>query len=187
MIPLPNKKYHIIYADPAWKYDFSKTSSRSIKYETCDMKTLCDIPVGTIAEDDSVLLMWATFPRLDWAVPIMNAWGFKYVTMLFTWIKTNKDGTPFIGLGYYTRSNPEVCLLGKKGKGIQAKVHDISSIVHSPIREHSRKPDEIREHIVRLFGDVSRIELFARQRFEGWDAWGNELTDKIIKKKKMWF
>ena len=103
--------------------------------------------------------------------------------MAFTWIKTNGNSNSlFWGMGYYTRSNPEICLLGKKGKGLQAKKHDIHSVIFSPIKEHSKKPIEIKHKIVELFGDVPRIELFARDRFEGWDCYGNQLSDTIQKR-----
>ena len=106
--------------------------------------------------------------------------------MLFTWIKTNgrSSHSLFWGMGYYTRSNPEICLIAKRGNGVRAKKHNIHSVIFSPIREHSRKPDEIRKYIVDLFGNVSRIELFARTRFEGWDCWGDQLSDTIQKQLK---
>jgi len=89
---------------------------------------------------------------------------------------THKD--IFFGIGSYTRSNAEVCLLGIKGK-MKVISHKVSSAILSPIREHSRKPDEARERIVELFGDLPRIELFARQKFDGWDVWGNEVKSDV--------
>jgi site-specific DNA-methyltransferase (adenine-specific) len=104
----------------------------------------------------------------------MDAWGFTYCTFAFTWIKTNKDGSPFFGVGYYTKSNPEICLLGRKGKPI--KVSDsVSSVIISPKLGHSQKPPEARSRIEQLCGDVPRIELFAREKVAGWEPWGNQI------------
>ena len=114
-------------------------------------------------------------PKLNECFDLISSWGFEYKTCAFTWIKTNKKSDSlFWGMGRWTRANPEVCLLAAKGtpKRLSASVH---SVVMSPIREHSRKPDEVRDRIVELVGDLPRIELFARQRVDGWDAWGNEV------------
>lgn len=109
----------------------------------------------------------------------MEAWGFTYKTAAFVWVKKNaKSGTNFWGMGQYTRANAEVCLLGIS-KGFKAservKSHKVHQIVEAPVTIHSRKPPEVRDRIVELLGDVPRIELFARERAEGWDAWGNEV------------
>ena len=125
------------------------------------------------------LFMWATFPTIPDALRVMQAWGFEYKTAAFVWVKKNrKSGTPFWGMGAYTRANAEVCLLGItpdfKAKE-QIKSHAVHQIVEEPIQAHSVKPDEVRKRIVTLMGDVPRIELFARQQATGWDAWGDEL------------
>jgi N6-adenosine-specific RNA methylase IME4 len=172
-----NKKYQIILADPPWKYEFSHTRSRAIKdYPTMELEDICKFNVKDIAADDSLLFLWITFPKLEWAFPVMEAWGFKYVTNGFTWIKQNKSGNGlFWGMGYYTRSNSEICLIGKHGDGVKTKSHSIHSIVMSPLEKHSKKPDIVKTRIEDLFGDVSRIELFARDKTLGWDTWGNEI------------
>ena len=87
-----DKKYNIIYADPAWKYNFGKTSSRFVnnKYTVMSKEEICDMPVKNIADKDCVLLMWITFPKLDWAIDVIKSWGFEYKTCAFTWIKQNK-------------------------------------------------------------------------------------------------
>jgi N6-adenosine-specific RNA methylase IME4 len=137
-----------------------------------DIKAL---PVGTIADDNCMLFLWVTFPNLKEGIDTLEAWGFKYKTLGFSWIKTNrKSGTPFFGIGYYTKSNCEVCLIGVKGKPIKVS-NSVSSVVISPRGEHSEKPAEVRDRIVQLCGDVPRIELFARNVTEGWDVWGNEV------------
>lgn len=105
----------------------------------------------------------------------MKAWGFSYKTIGFNWIKKNKKSDSlFWGMGNWTRSNSEICLMGIKGKPkrVAANVH---SVVMTPIEQHSKKPDEVRKRIVQLCGDVPRIELFARQYADGWDCWGNEV------------
>lgn len=111
-----------------------------------------------------MLFMWATFPQMQEALDLIKAWGFTYKTVAFSWVKTVKDGSkPAFGVGYYTRNNVEVCLLGVKGKPFK-EVGNMSSVVISPREEHSKKPDIVRDKIVELCGDIPRIELFARKR-----------------------
>jgi N6-adenosine-specific RNA methylase IME4 len=188
-------KYNIIYADPPWHYKFGQSSSRYIinKYPTMEFSEICLLDVKSLCSDNAILLMWATFPKLDWAIPVMMAWGFEYKTCAFVWIKTNKkyaiNQTSFLpidsidtftGMGYYTRSNAEICLLGTKGEPLPRLCHDISQVIYEPLDEHSRKPNIVRENIIRLFGDLPRIELFAREKTEGWHVWGNEVASDII-------
>ena len=126
-----------------------------------------------------MLFLWVTFPTLLESFEVIRAWGFQYKTVAFVWIKQNKksDGL-FWGMGYWTRANAEICLLATKGhpKRVSKRVHQV---VISHIEEHSKKPNEVRNRIVDLTGDVPRIELFARQTYEGWDAWGNEVQSDI--------
>jgi site-specific DNA-methyltransferase (adenine-specific) len=164
------KKYNIIYADPPWKYktDVSK------HYETVPIKDIYTFPIDQIEAENCALFLWVTFPILPQALETVQKWGFRYVTVAFNWIKINKNKkTPFVGLGNWTRANAEICVLGIKGK-LKRRSNRVSQIVLSPLREHSRKPDEIRDKIVELMGDLPRIELFARQGAKGWDCWGNE-------------
>ena len=173
-----DKKYNIIYADPPWQYDFGQSSSRFVGniYPCMNKKAICELPIKDICEENAVLLMWVTFPKLDWAFDVIKAWGFVYKTCAFTWVKLNKkNASLFTGMGYYTRSNAEICLLATKGKPLERMSHSVHSIIMSHIEEHSKKPNETRERIVELFGDIPRIELFARQHTEGWDCWGNEV------------
>ena len=173
------KKYQIIYADPAWKYKFGESSSSFVnkKYDVMELDDLQKLPIKDIADDNSVLLMWITFPKLMWAEKVINSWGFEYKTVAFVWVKQYDNNSIFIGNGYYTRSNAEICLLATRGQPLPRKSHSESQIVMSKVREHSRKPDEIYSRIERLFGDVSRIELFARERRQGWDVWGNQVPN----------
>lgn len=169
-----NKKYKIIYADPPWKYgtDVSK------HYPTVPIESIYKFPIDKFADKDCALFLWVTYPILPEALETVKKWGFRYVTTAFTWIKTNKNnGKPFFGLGNWTRANAEICVLGFRGK-LPRKSNKVAQVVLSPLREHSRKPDEIRDKIVELLGNLPRIELFSRQSVKGWDCWGNE-TNKF--------
>ncbi len=135
------------------------------------------IPVKEISADDCILFMWITMPKLNECFDLIKAWGFQYKTCAFTWIKTNKKTNSFFwGMGNWTRANAELCLIATKGKPKResARVH---SVIMSKIREHSKKPDEARDRIVELCGDIPRIELFARQAADGWDCWGLEAPE----------
>lgn len=170
----------MILADPPWNYRNSGCSGAAKNhYATMSTAQICALGVETIAAPDSVLFLWVTFPNLPEAFKVIEAWGFLYKTVAFLWVKRNKK-TPswFWGLGYWTRSNAEICLLATKGKPkrINAGVHQI---IDSPIAAHSRKPDEVRTRIVELMGDLPRIELFARQETPGWEVWGNEVHSDI--------
>jgi site-specific DNA-methyltransferase (adenine-specific) len=177
--PFPCKKYQIIYADPPWTYEKTGglTNSRGMAkqfYETMSWKDICSLPVKDISCDNACLFLWVTYPKLPEGLEVIRAWGFQYFGLGFEWIKKTKTGKDFFGMGYWTRANSEPCLLGFRGK-LRPKRHDIRQIVESEINEHSKKPNEIREKIINLVGDLPRIELFARQKINGWDAWGNEI------------
>ena len=183
MIPFPAKKYNIIYADPPWAFrvwsDKGKGRSAEQHYSTMTLDELKKLPIsdggGCIAADDCALFMWVTFPLLREGLELIEAWGFKYKTCAFCWVKQNKknDGI-FKGMGYYTRSNPELCLLATRGRVLERKSRSVSSVIISHIERHRKKPAETRERIVELLGDLPRIELFARDAAPGWDVWGNE-------------
>lgn len=182
--PLPQKRYCVIYADPPWNYKQGGTSASSHgiakqHYATMPVDDICAIPVRSIcAEDGAACFLWATFPNITEAVQVMEAWGFQYKTAAFVWVKKNrKDGGNYMGLGAYTRANAEVCLLGVTPgfkAGERVRCHHVRQVIEAPRSEHSEKPDEARRRIVELLGDVPRIELFARRRADGWDAWGDE-------------
>lgn len=178
-----DKKYNIIYADPPWQYK-DKMKMEGVHglirgavsfYQTMSLEDIKAIPVKSICSDNAMLFMWVTMPLLDKAFEVMRAWGFTYKTCGFCWVKRTKNGKIHLGMGHYTRGNAELCLIGIKGKKPKFLVRNLSQIIESQIREHSRKPDEVREKIVALCGDIPRIELFARQHAEGWDCWGNEV------------
>ena len=175
-------KYSIIYADPPWEYKESGSGSRVVKshYPTMSIEDIKNLPIQSISNDTAILFLWVTFPRLEQGLQTIKAWGFEYYGLGFDWVKLSKNGKPSWGMGYYTRQNTEVCLIGvKKNKKERLKplVRNVLSVVHSQRREHSRKPDIIRDYIVQICGDLPRIELFARQKIDGWDCWGNEVSE----------
>lgn len=177
MIPFPEKRYNIIYADPPWAYNQAGRGAATNHYQTMTTADICKMPVREITGGGAACFLWSTFPNITQAVEVMEAWGFRYKTAAFVWVKKTKTGGNFWGMGAYTRANAEVCLLGvtpdfKATERVRA--HDVHQIVETPFEGHSKKPDEVRRRIVRLLGDVPRIELFARERAAGWDAWGDE-------------
>jgi len=180
MKKLPNKKYSIIYADPPWQYrDKALAGNRGAgcKYETQTPEYLSTIDVKSIADKNCILFMWVTMPQLPVGLQLISDWGFTFKTNAFTWIKRNKVAKSlFWGMGGWTRANAEICLLATIGKPkrTDAGVH---SVIISRIEKHSKKPDQTRDRIVKLCGDLPRIELFARQKSMGWDAWGDQIGD----------
>lgn len=185
-IPLPDKQYSVIYADPPWAYQqagaTAKARGTAVKhYPTMTTAGICALPVREIVRGGAACFMWATFPNITEAIKVMEAWGFTYKTAAFVWVKKNrKNGGNFMGMGAYTRANAEVCLLGVtpgfKAK-TQIRAHNVHQIIEAPFEGHSKKPDETRQRIVELLGDVPRLEMFARQRADSWDAWGNEAPE----------
>lgn len=168
------KKYNIIYADPPWRYWESGNKNQSEHYSTMTIEDICNLPIKDIAADDSALFLWVTYPILDSAFKVIESWGFKYSTAAFVWVKKNKTAdTPFFGCGAWTRANSELCLLATRGS-VQRLDATISQVIESPIEEHSKKPDVVRDLIERLVGKLPRVELFCRHPADGWDVWGNE-------------
>lgn len=175
----PDGKYGAILADPPWPFDtysaLGKDRSPDKHYSTMSIGEICGLPVPTVTADDCVLFLWApgTWIANGVAQWIMQwAWGFKPKTFGFVWTKEKESGAEHVGLGYWTRDNPEFCLIGTRGrpKRLDASVR---KWLHSPVREHSRKPDETHSRIERLVAGPY-LELFARAPRPGWDVWGNE-------------
>lgn len=167
----------MVYADPPWDYENDQCAAPTrggITYDTMTMAELHAMPVGDIAAENSVLFMWATWPKLREALDLMLSWRFTYRTCAFVWNKTWPNGDAYMGLGHWTRSGTEFVLLGKRGHYTRVR-NDIYQVVRAPVSKHSEKPAQVRDDIVRLCGDVPRVELFARQRVDGWVAWGNEV------------
>lgn len=178
-----DKKYNIIYADPPWQYnDKMKMNGKhgmirgaESFYSTMKLKDIAVLPVNYIAEDNAILFIWTTMPFLNKVFSIIEKWGFTYKTCGYCWIKKTKNNKVHLGMGHYTRGNAELCLIAIKGKKMKFRTRSQSQIIESQIREHSRKPDIVRDKIVELCGDLPRIELFAREEVAGWDCWGNEV------------
>lgn len=177
---MEGKKYKVLYADPPWQYQQKNLrGAAEHHYRTMALQDICDLNVESIAENDSVLFLWTTFSQLPDALKVIEAWGFQYKTVAFVWLKQNRGGKGwFFGLGFWTRGNAEICLLAVKGRP-RRKSNSVHQFIISPLREHSRKPDEARDKIVELMGDVPRLELFAREKSDGWDVWGNEVLSDI--------
>jgi len=174
--PFPNKKYQIIYADPPWSYQGKMmNSSVTDHYGVMSLEDICNLPLKDITEKNCILFMWVTFPKLNEFIKVINAWGFEYKTTAFVWVKKNKiSDSFFMGLGRWTRANPEICVLATKGQ-ISRKSKSIRQLQIYPIAKHSEKPAIFRQLIVDLVGDLPRIELFARNKTDGWEVWGNEV------------
>jgi site-specific DNA-methyltransferase (adenine-specific) len=175
---LPKKKYNIIYADPPWKYKENwGNGSNEHTYPSMDIEDIKNLPIQDLSEDNCHLYLWVTNPFLEEGLEVCKAWGFKYKTLI-TWIKTYKDGTPEMGMGYYFRGCTEHIIFAVKGKmKIKNKVTKNMFKAFNDRKLHSRKPDCVRKMIVNCSGDLPRLELFARQKTSGWDVWGNQVPD----------
>lgn len=162
------KRYSVIYADPPWQYDFSRSDSRKIEnhYSTLDASGIAALPVSDIAASECILFMWATAPKIKEALQVMEGWGFEYKTQ-FVWVKDK------IGMGYYCRGQHELLFVGKRGN-IAPPIPEnrVSSVLHGKRTEHSRKPANVRRIIESMYPENSKIELFARDAPDGWDTWG---------------
>lgn len=201
------KRYKVIYADPSWQYrDKNANGNRGacFHYKTMSLKDMMAMPVPEIAAPDSACLMWAVSPMLEDAITLLKSWDYTYKTIAFSWTKLNKKPldaagivkaqrerkaiveynnqyyTVKMGLGHHTRGNLEVVLLGVRGKGNRRINADVHQTIIAPARAHSQKPDEARERIVQLYGNVPRLEMFARDKFKGWDVYGNEVKSSIV-------
>jgi len=196
--------YSLLICDCPWSYnDKASAGNRGaeFKYPCMPLQDLAnmDTYIDSIAHNDSVLYMWTTGPMMPEAITLMAAWHYTYKTIAFTWIKTNKNPCgkddnfrpmfletyedlnhniitvgDFMSMGNHTRSNAEFVLLGIRGKGVKRVSASVRSTIISPVREHSRKPDEIFSRLDTLYGDIPKIELFSREKRPGWDQHGNQ-------------
>ncbi|MCL1904398.1 MAG: MT-A70 family methyltransferase [Oscillospiraceae bacterium] len=175
-------KYGCIYADCPWSYrNKGGQGVAENHYRTMSNEDIYNLDVASISAKDCILFLWVTFPNLQEGLQTVKSWGFEYKTLGFCWVKRNrKSPSWFFGLGFWTRSNPEICIIATKGKPkrISKAVH---CVVDTPIEKHSKKPDIVREKIVELMGDIPRIELFARKKYDGWDCLGNEIDGRDIR------
>ncbi len=166
-------QYNVIYADPPWQYRNVVSEDRRLEnhYPTMSLEDICAMPVADIAAPDALLFLWATITELPGALKVMEAWGFEYRSHA-VWVK------PSIGIGFWFRSQHELLLLGVRGKmptPIEAARQ--SSVIHAPVGKHSAKPQAVRDMIDQSYGELPRIELFAREPQAGWATWGNEVAD----------
>ena len=179
---MSNKRYSVIYADPPWDYKGQTQHRKNGKpsggaithYPTMKLDELKKLDVQSLADDDCLLFMWATSPHLNQAIELMSAWGFKYATIAFIWdkMKTNP--------GFYTLSEFEICIVGKKGKIPKPRgLRNVRQRIVEKRTAHSAKPAEARNRIDLMFPTQQKIELFARSIPPGWDAWGNQINSTI--------
>lgn len=177
--------YRTIYSDPPWSYDDKNCSGAAeAQYSTMTFDQLCSLPVAQIAAEDCALFMWSTYPKIQDALNLLPYWGFQFKSYAFDWVKL-RGGRPQMGLGRWTRGASEICLLATRGKPqrqdkgvrqlVETLVNDDDRILYAPATRHSAKPPEVRERIVQLMGDIPRLEMFARERCPGWDAWGAQV------------
>lgn len=184
MIEFPKKKYDIIYADPAWHYEGAQSHGNKycakgvtwgktgafMHYATMPTDEITALPVQSIAKDNCLLFMWAVSPLFPDAMRVIEAWGFEYKTIAFVWHKVNMN------VGYYTLPECEMCLVAKRGAIPQPRgARNVRQFLCEYRQRHSKKPDEIRRRIEAMFPSQRKIELFARSKHNGWDAWGNEV------------
>ena len=183
---MAGKKYGVILADPPWSYyswdanTGSKGRTAAKHYPTMSVEDISRLPIASLAADNCALFLWAVWPDIFRAKEVIEAWGFTYRTIAWSWTKLNPSSIGFhTGLGYYTRANTEPCLLAVKGSKPPA-VKDVKALIVSCVREHSRKPDEQYSNIERLYPNDSYLELFARRPRLGWDVWGNEVESDLV-------
>ena len=167
------KKYQIIYADPPWMYNDKRTHKSTgmalSNYQCMEINQIKSLPINKITNDNCVLFIWVTFPKLKEGIEVLESWGFKYITVAFVWVKLNpKNDKIYSGIGHWTNANAEIVLLGKKGK-LSRIAKNVKQIILAHRGKHSQKPSEVRNRIIQLMGDLPRIELFAREKTEGWD------------------
>lgn len=180
---LNGHRFGVIAVDPPWKFKAGK-SNRSTEnhYQTMSIEQISALPIASLAAKDAALFLWTTPPFLDLSLRVMRAWGFRYVSVGFTWIKLKKgyrdtlflDSDIFIGLGHTSRKSTEMCLLGKRGAPKRAD-KNVREVIIAARREHSRKPDAFYDRAARLYPGPC-VEIFARQPRKGWTVWGNETT-----------
>ena len=172
------KRFPVIYADPPYTFrtysENGKGRSPERHYDCQSLAEIAALPVAPLAANDSALLLWCVMPEIPGALEIIHAWGFTYKTCGFVWIKENESGHGLhTGMGYWTRSNAELCLLATKGSPLRLAA-DVHQVVLAPVGEHSAKPEEARRRIMRLFGGPY-LELYGRKPVPGWTVWGNEI------------
>ena len=190
-IPFPTGKWDIIYIDPPWRYYRGDTKGRYTDYTgaaekhypTMSEEEIAALPMRSIMSDTSVVFMWATGPMLASAIRVIDAWDLWYRGVTYVWVKTKQDGSMMGAFGTiptFTKPKTEFVLaatINKRARPFPITTIKQDQLVFAPRGRHSEKPGEVRRRIVELCGDRSRLEMFARTRADGWDVWGNEVTD----------
>jgi N6-adenosine-specific RNA methylase IME4 len=183
---MSDKKYQVIYADPPWSFNSKKTggsmtSGAAAQYDTMSIADLKAMPVSDMLADDAILIMWYVSSQPQEALDLAKAWGFTIKNMNgFVWDKLTVKGKPVFGMGFYTRAGSESALIAVKGKaGNLIADHGVRAVRKAKVSAHSKKPDEFRDDIVKMCGDVPRLEMFARNSSDGWSVFGNEVESSI--------
>ena len=164
------KRYNLLYVDPPWKYEHTRSINRAIEnhYNTMTLDDICNLPICNIADDPCILFMWVTNPKLAEGMRVIENWGFNYRTN-FVWVKDR------IGMGFYCRQQHEILTISVSGKmPVPLPENRVSSIINAKLQKHSQKPAEFYEIIEAGWPEFSKIELFARNKREGWDTWGSD-------------
>ena len=183
--PLVPWSYSVVYADPAWPMygDPNKDQAAGKHYALMSQTELSALPVRELLGGKGVLLCWATCPRLDIAIDVIRSWGLYYRGVAYVWVKTTLAGNVISGQGIRpttVKPTTELVLVGTthaRGRPLPLLTESQGQVAFAPRGRHSEKPEEVRHRIEDLFGPVPRVELFARKRTPGWDAWGDALQD----------
>lgn len=185
---LPNKQYDVVLLDPPWSYYGAqdKMGAAAKFYPTMSDQDLMDMDFASVLKKQSVVFMWATSPRLDFAIDLLRHWGLNYRGIAFTWVKTRKDGlTPIGAQGVrpsIVKPTAEFVIAASfatKGRPLSLADEGVPHVVLAPKAEHSRKPDEVHRRIERLYPNAEKLEMFARRQMDGWDVWGNEVNHEM--------
>ncbi len=179
-----DKKYNVIYADPPWKFgskayqdgDRDMLKLEETQYQTMDIEDIKSLPIKEMTDKDCILFLWVTDAHLKEGIEVLESWGFKYKTIGFNWIKQYPSKEFCVNYAPWTLKSWEICLIGIKGTmGKHKKSNNVRGLLLEERTKHSKKPQKARENIDVLFGNIPKIELFARNHSEGWDCWGNEV------------
>lgn len=174
--------YDIAVIDPPWSWAaWGRNQTREAPYPVLTTSDIGALRVGNIMAPDSVLMVWVIDSMLPQALQCIEQWGYTYKTVGFYWTKVKPSGKEHIGLGYYTRSNPEQCWIATRGKGLARSSRSVRRWLHAPCGDHSEKPDVFYRKVEELFGPQKRVDIFARKPREGWDVIGNEIDGKDIR------
>lgn len=174
--------YQVAVIDPPWSFQTWSPAGdgRAPPYRTQHGDWIASLPITRLLADDAVVLLWVTDPMIPLALRCLDAWGLKYKTVGFYWTKEKPSGKEHIGTGYYTRANPEQCWIATRGRGLHRESAAVRRWLHAPVGDHSVKPDEFYRRVEQLFGDVRRVDVFARRPRAGWDVIGEEIDGNDI-------